>query len=308
MMTVVAVGLSACKIHPAERSAQASLEPRNLDFGIFWPPKDPSEVPTTSNKVLLQGRLSVHMEPQPDHGLATHVRIVLTRPSDEASRASWNARLGFPEYDWMRYVRVWDAENRWLWPNLPYLLRLHGTERVERYGGVDPGKGVDNDFAAVLIRKYAATGTIENDDTKNAPLVAGEWYPVVAMAATNRQTIVHAAQSDEFILHTGSPGKGTQGTAIVWLIYADFMAAKLPDAWPKTPEYAGGILACFELKWDMKAPRGNEITVRQIVPPQATGFDWERWVTLTRATRQPNATARLSDEGATDNRKFAPVK
>ena len=58
----------------------------------------------------------------------------------------------------MRYVRVWDKDNRWLWPNLPYLLRLHGTERVERYGGVDPGKGVDNDFAAVLMRKYDESG------------------------------------------------------------------------------------------------------------------------------------------------------
>jgi len=41
-----------------------------------------------------------------------------------------------------------------------------------------------------------------------------------------------------------------------------------------------------------------EITIRQIVPPQATGFDWERWVSLTRAARQPNATARVSDKGA----------
>ena len=46
----------------------------------------------------------------------------------------------FPQYDWMQYVRVWDADHRWLWPNLPYLLRLHGIERVERYGGIDPGE------------------------------------------------------------------------------------------------------------------------------------------------------------------------
>ena len=29
---------------------------------------------------------------------------------------------------------------------------MPGKERVDRYGGVDPGKGIDNDFAAVLIR------------------------------------------------------------------------------------------------------------------------------------------------------------
>ncbi len=37
----------------------------------------------------------------------------------------------------------------------------HGKARFERYGGVDPGKGVDNDFAAVLIRAYDATGEVE---------------------------------------------------------------------------------------------------------------------------------------------------
>ena len=55
----------------------------------------------------------------------------------------------------MKAVRVWDARNQWLWPNLAYLLKLSGLERVERYGGVDPEKGVDNDFSALLIRKIA---------------------------------------------------------------------------------------------------------------------------------------------------------
>ena len=54
----------------------------------------------------------------------------------------------------MHYVRVGDADRRWLWPNLPYVLRLHGIERVERYGGVDPGKGVDDDFAANFLKLF----------------------------------------------------------------------------------------------------------------------------------------------------------
>jgi hypothetical protein len=114
----------------------------------------------------------------------------------------------------MRYVRVWDVDQRWLWPNLSYLLRLHGTERVERYGGVDPGKGVDKDLAAVLIREFGASGRNESEGTKGAPLVAAEWYPAGA-AVTDKQTVVHAAQSDEFTLHLGGTPERSQGLAAV---------------------------------------------------------------------------------------------
>jgi hypothetical protein len=49
-------------------------------------------------------------------------------------------------------------------------LRIHGAEREDRYGGVDPGAGKDNDFAAVLIRVPGV----------ESPLVAAAWYPVGA--------------------------------------------------------------------------------------------------------------------------------
>ena len=111
-----------------------------------------SASPTSDRKPLLHGCVILRLEALPDRSLAARLRIILSRPSDETGRQFWNSRLAFPEYDWMRYVRVWDTSHQWLWPNLAYLLRLHGLERVERYGGVDPGKGVDNDFAAVLIR------------------------------------------------------------------------------------------------------------------------------------------------------------
>jgi len=275
-------------------SAVAQPGVRTLSFGVFWPPRDPSQPPTHDTEPLLDGRVVLRLESLSDGSSVIRLRVTLTRRSDEAARERWNSRLAFPEYDWMRQVRVWDADQRWLWPNVPYLLRLHGTERVERYGGVDPGKGVDNDFATVLIRKYDADGTQESEDTKRAPLVSAEWYPV----GTNRvdkHTIVHTAESDEFTLHPGGAGEARSGWAEVWLIYADFMGAKLPEGWPKEPEYAGGILAYFEVHWSLKAEGAHEVSLRQLAAPRSTGFDWERWATRTRASSDSRSTAKLSD-------------
>jgi hypothetical protein len=243
---------------------------------------------------MLDGSVVLRLEPLSKGSPVIRLHVTLTRRSDEAARQRWNSRLAFPEYDWMRYLRVWDADHLWLWPNVPYLLRLHGTERVERYGGVDPGKGVDNDFAAVLIRKYDAAGTQESEDTRRAPLVSAEWHPL----ATNRvdkQSIVHTAQSDEFTLHPSAAGEARSGWAGVWLIYADFMGAGLPEGWPKAPEYAGGILAYFEVRWDWKAESGFATNLRQLAPPRSTGFAWERWVTRTRASSDSKSTAKVSD-------------
>ncbi len=269
-----------------------------LDFGIFWPPTASPDISAPRAKPLLNGCLVVRSERLPDRSFVARLRIVLSRPSDEAGRDFWNSRLAFPEYDWMRYVRVWDKENRWLWPNLPYLLRLHGIERVERYGGVDPGKGVDNDFGAVLIRKYDESGTHEDPVTERAPLVAAEWYPVGVSGLADKQTVVHTAQSDEFTLHLGAPEADSRGLAAVWLIYADFMGAKLPEAWPKTPEFAGGILAYFELQWDWNVGPGRQLSLRQLIPKRSTGFDWEQWAPRTRAAQEPKSTAKLSDVAA----------
>ena len=290
----------------AEKVTQT--ETNRLEFEVFWPPKAPSESPASGARPLLQGCMIVRPEHLSDGTLLVHLRILLSRPSDEAGREFWNSQLAFPEYDWMRYVRVRDKDNRWLWPNLPYLLRLHGVERVERYGGVDPGKGVDNDFAAVLIRKYDSSGTNEDNESKRSPLVAAEWYPVGASGAVDKQTVVHTAQSDEFTLHLGRAGEGRHGLVAVWVIYADFMEAKVPGSWPKALEFAGGILAYFEVQWDLRAQPGQEISVQQLVPKRSTGFDWEQWAPRTRAARDPRVTAKLSDVATSSGGgpKFAP--
>ncbi len=281
-------------------------ETNRVAFGIHWPPKAPSEAQRPEERPLLSGSVIVRSEQLSDGGFVAHLRLLLSRPSDEAGRAFWNSRLAYPEYDWMRYVRVWDRDNQWLWPNLPYLLRLHGIERVERYGGVDPGKGVDNDFAAVLIRKYVEPGEQEDQVTKDRPIVSAEWYPVGTSNVVNKQTIVHATQSDEFTLHLGMPQGQVRGMASIWLIYADFMGARLPDTWPKSPEWAGGILAYFEMRWNLDAEPGRRISLQQQSPNRGAGYDWERWATRTRAAWDSRGTAKLSDfdAGKTDSSKF----
>lgn len=284
----------------AAKSAQ--VETNRLVFGVSWPPEAPTETQRTGAKPLLNGVVIIRAERLSDQSSVAHLRILLSRPSDEVGRELWNSRLAFPEYEWMRYVRVWDKDNRWLWPNLPYLLRLHGVERVERYGGVDPGKGVDNDFAAVLIRKYDDSGKHEDPVTTRTPLVAAEWSPVGVSSPVDKQTIVHAAQSDEFMIDLSAPGGGGRGMAAVWLIYADFMGAKLPEAWPKVPEFAGGILAYFELQWNLHAEPGQQLKLRQLLPKRGTGFDWEEWALRTRAQASQAGTSKSSKpgEGKTD--------
>jgi hypothetical protein len=190
-------------------------------------------------------------------------------------------------------VRVWDADHRWLWPNLPYLLRLPGIERVERYGGVDPVKGVDNDFAAVLIREFDARGQVERQTTKESPLVSAEWHAADGPAA-NKSNTIHVAMSDEFSLNLRPLPERQHGIARVWLVYADFMGARLPEAWPKTQEFAGGILAFFEVEWRAEAAGGCEVRFHQLAPRSSTGFNWERWVNRSKASADPKRTAKLS--------------
>ena len=133
----------------------------------------------------------------------------------------------------MSRVRVWDDQKNWLWPNLPFLLRAHGEERTERYGGTDPSRGVDNDYAGLLIRAYDATG-MEFATTTELPLVSAEWHPV-PMRDMKSTTIVHRARSDTMKVELHAPA----GRLDVWLIYADFLGTSASSRWPREPEDAG---------------------------------------------------------------------
>jgi len=236
---------------------------------------------STAGQPLLQGELAVFAtESSPSNAFGIHVTLL--RPHSEADRIRWNKKLAFPEYSWMAEVRVWDRDGKWLWPNLPYLLRAHGEERVERYGGIDPGKGVDNDFAAVLIRplEHESAETAEPVPAQSArPLVSAEWHPVGA-GEVDRNTIVHAARSDDFTVRVSpSGGLPDSGRLGVWLIYADFLGEITSRNWPRNGEWDGGILAFFEVSWQRSVDGAFEFDIAHLVPPTETGFDWANWST-----------------------------
>jgi hypothetical protein len=264
------------------------------DFNIYWPPKDPDEAAAQSVQPLLKGTLSLVADRHVQGATALRLVVTLRRPSEEADRSHWNSVLAYSNVAWMEEVRVWDAEHKWLWPNLPYLLRLPGKERVERYGGMDPGKHVDNDFAAVLIRKYDASGGAESAETKDSPLVSAEWHPAGA-AGADGHAVVHAARSDEFVLHVGKTAGPDRGRVKVWLVYADFLWARPPRTWPKAKEFAGGILAFFEIDWAAAPNRPCQGAVRAKRPQESTGFDWAKWVVRKPDSDRSEAQARLSD-------------
>ncbi len=282
--------------HGREPSTPKSdLDGAACNFDIFWPPRDPVEqTPGADIRPLLTGTLTVDITRVKGANAEARLAITIVRPSEEADRQYWNSQLAFADITWMNEVRVWDAEDKWLWPNLPYLLRQPGLERIERYGGIDPGKQVDNDFAAVLIRKYDADGNVESPDTKGSPLVSAEWQAVPPVP-TDLHTVVHTACSETFVVHLGDGSRVDRGRIKVWLIYADFLGSWPPRSWPQEREWAGGILAYFEIDWETDLTQDCRGTLRTIRPREGSGFDWAAWIAGTPGSQTPAAQTRLSD-------------
>ncbi len=263
-------------------------EPLNgaaCNFDIYWPPRDPQENQATTGQPLLHGKVALKEHAATNGGSEVQLLVTITRPSEEADRQFWNKQLAYADLSWMDEVRVWDADSKWLWPNLPFLLRRPGLERIERYGGVDPGKHVDNDFAAILIRKYDASGKIEATETKDSPLVSAEWR-ADGLTETDLHTVVHVAKSDSFIMHLGGNDQPERGKIKLWLIYADFLGARPPRTWPQEREWAGGILAYIEIDWETIPGQPCHAIMRHKRPEESTGFQWIRW------TETPGSPAR----------------
>ena len=245
-------------------------------FRVDWPPKDPTATRRLKVQPLLQGRLAVAAG-RCDGLPCLNVRVELTRADSESDRERWNRLLAFPEYDWMSRVRVWDGDHEWLWPNLPYLLKAYGIERQQRYGGVDPGKGVDNDFAAVVVKPVGAN-VVDPD------LITAQWSGP-AGGTVDKRSVVHEAISDDLQWKIPVDGIGAKsGVVGVWLIYADFLESRAPDSWPDTPEFNGGVLAYFSIHWKLAADgRVTIIKTLNEIPPDATGVEWETWLEGTKA-------------------------
>ena len=235
-----------------------------VDFPIYWPP-DAGE--RAANRTpLLNGNLRVSIG-KIDGEDILNVRAELTRPESEQDRERWNQQLAFPEYDWMSRVRVWDKSKQWLWPNLPFLLRAHGIERQQRYGGVDPGKGVDNDFAAIVLKAIDSGGNESPTETLSA-----EWHGAPS-GPVSKHSIVHQAVSDDLQLAIANQSKFA-----AWIIYADFLDSPPPRNWPDEPEFNGGILAYFTIRIDADENGDGPIIEAAFEQPTAsTGIDWEQW-------------------------------
>ena len=260
-----------------------------ISFRLDWPPSIRPGL-ERSGSPLLNGVLVVGAgEHAGQTQLAT--RIELRRGQTESDRTSWNRRLRFPDLDWMSAVEVWDTDHKWRWPNLPFPLRANGVERQQRYGGVDPKKGVDNDFAAIVVRPLSV-----DNATHPFPLITAEWHPP-AGDAVDKRTIVHDAISDDlrWDIPASEALDRSEGVFGVWLIYADFLGYDPPRSWPNEPEYDGGILAYFEVRWRLNRNDRIEIlSAQQEVPKQPTGVNWVKWQEMMKTGLDPTTTFRES--------------
>ena len=254
-MTIVWAGILALlAINPCAASTNL------LGFKITWPVTDPEATNKITHPLLL-GELRAAQT-----GDVLTVNITLTRPDDEAHRASWNRTLFYREYDWMSALRVWDVRKQWLYPNLAFLFTIHGDERVGRYGGWDKGHKNDNDFGGLFLRKYEADGN-EASTTKKHPLVTARWHPVTDRSY-DKFSVLHQARSEEMTLRLNS----SEGRADLWLVYGDFMKSPAPPSWPKDEEFCGGILAFFQIAWKKNQHSEFAITLTQKRPPKSLSF------------------------------------
>lgn len=264
---------------PGARAASRAPSDRRL-FDVCFPP--------WGNDKYLRGELNVRAEGLGTPEVRLAIVLTLARPANEQSRLEWNRKTAYPQYKWM--PAAWDEKRQWVWPNLAWLFKVHGIDRVERYGGWDPGKEVDNDFGAVLVRKCGADGQ-EYPDTASVPLVSAEWYPVDATNA-GPQTVSHIVRSDGFTIHpaAGALEAPARGRIKVWFVYGDLFdqASRRPDTWPLERTVAnqpaqgvagGGAFAFFRVDWAY-SPQGRSLvwSIEQVSPPEPTGFDWARWI------------------------------
>jgi len=270
-----ATTISGCTREPQRKN---TLDGTRHEFAIHWPPIAPEVERARKKPPLLRGDVSISESITADQRRALKIAVTIRRPSDEEGRKFWNSQLAFSSVPWMDEVRVWDSEEKWQWPNLPYLLRRYGEERVERYGGVDPEKLVDNDFAALLIRKFDVEGKVESQDTFSSPLVSAEWRGN-GEPDTDIHTVAHVANSDRFVVHVGGGDERAKGMLKLWLIYADFLGSLPPRSWPEEREWAGGILAYCEIVWEKVSGEPCLGTVRFLTPSRPTGFEWAEWST-----------------------------
>jgi RHS repeat-associated protein len=223
----------------------------------------------------LQGELSLSESGWGTAASKLEIGIKVTRASSEKDRALWNRIIGWRPY--------WDSDHKWKWPNLAALLSAKGITDVTRYGGPDPGKdNVDNDFSAVVIRKYtsSASGDVEVDTVGN-PLISADWIPEGEGNLT-LASISHVAKiREKLVIHPDETKQPCKGSIKVWMTYADFMQSQtdiLKNKWPL--EFNGTVVAHIKISWNWE--KGKEFspvfeTVTTAPPPTGVTY-WRYWM------------------------------
>lgn len=169
---------------------------------------------------------------------------------------------------WRDYRISWGPDNvppneQWPWPRLDWFLSGSGGD--ESYGSVDPGTGIHNDYAAIVIREYDSYGqeTIRTrgtgagtDVTWPGPLISTTWLPLHSFGAP----ATHDIRSVGFKLNLGYTYK-------VWIVMADMFSN--PFAGAPEEGSAGGTIVYFEI---------DEVgRINQKWPPPSTGYFWDKY-------------------------------
>lgn len=261
---------------PEENDFRSGLPTTQHRFDIHWPLIDPETEDAAETRSLLTGQLQVTQGSSEVSDVSIVISLTLVRPETDAHRTYWNSSLHYREHQWMDRVRVWDVDQKWLYPNLPFLFKLHGVDRIDRYGGWDEGHSTDNDFGAVLIRCVDVAGQRSAIPATDEPLVSAAWY-AEGVEDAERRTIAHRARSDEFTIHLPRKAPESSGRIKLWFVYGDFMEHPVPKNWPQEPELDGGTLAFFHIDWNLTPGRPVEFEISPRTP-EPTGFDWRTWV------------------------------
>ena len=271
------------------------------------------------------------------------MKVTLTRPHDKNEnkrgtketggnkefREFWNTRTRFPRLrkdDPLNIYGQTDRGDEWVWPNLPLLLNAHGgSEEVDpddrkrvkrspgRYGGWFPKTKTDDDFMAVVIRKYhnyssrqhKGTYTEHEDTVGQQAVISANWH---GTDDGNPYAVVHAAVSDAFHLHlTENAVNGKKpcfGRAKIWVVYLDMEKDALyrdKGGRRLVEGAAGGSVAYFEVNWKYPSGKHFDAYVQWVPPPSKnqdiglTGMNWAKWVGRYKISSPVKAKAKLID-------------
>lgn len=177
----------------------------------------------------------------------------------------WNSSEQQVPNEWNREAWESDSEgNRWLWPDLAKLL--NGD-----YGGFDPVKRVDNDYAIVIVRHYDAEG-----NEVGQPQASRRWHTI----GNPSGEVSHVAGVEEFCIWP--PCSTTAGRVQVWVVMCDTWGEPLYPGSPlEGPEDAygergGSTIAYSELHYRRDPRNGLKWSISSRtsgIPPTMYDYD-----------------------------------